>query len=506
MKQKATFINNAFKHPPGTDALVGFSVQSIKIMKVMLGAVMCASVLAVVYGFLSGHSEQLILSVVLTLVVVGVCYWELNKGRIDRAVNVFCWGFWLYACVFSLQVAGIHTPILFLIPPVIMIVGWSQGRIAVLVMLSLTTLFFISYVVAENYHWLPDAIHRTAMSMFITYMCIIFNAGIISLVIAENFTRLVKNSKKLTRDLQRRLHELKQSDEALRNLNNRLEQRVADRTALFDSTNQSLQNTVARLELAQKELVQSEKLASLGSLVAGISHELNTPVGNALTMTTSLENLFQQFSESISAGNIKRSDLEELIQTGIEMSALATRSTRRAVDLMASFKQVAVDQTSEKRRNFNLYNVIEDNLATLLPNIKKQHKAIRITNQVGTHIQCDSYPGPLGQIILNLTQNAILHGFDGKDAGTVTIVVEEKNEMIVLSISDDGIGMEPAVMVHVFDPFFTTKLGRGGSGIGLSVSYRIATSILGGNLSVVSAPGKGASFTLSMPKVAPFKF
>ncbi len=506
MKQKPTLINNAFKHPPSRDALVGFSDKSVTIMKLMLTAVIFASVIAIIYGFLSGHSEKLLASVALTLVVVSACYWELSKARVARAVNIFCWGFWLYACMFSFQVAGIHTPSLFLIPPVIMIVGWSQGRMAVLVMLVLTTLFFISYVVAENYHWISDTVHRTAMSMFITYMCIIVNAGIISLVIAENFTRLVQNSKKLTRDLQRRLNELKLSDDALRNLNNRLEQRVIERTALYDATNQSLQNTVARLELAQKELVQSEKLASLGSLVAGISHELNTPVGNALTMTTSLENLFQQIGESVSSGKIRRAELDELIQTGIEMAALATRSTRRAVDLMASFKQVAVDQTSEKRRNFNLYNVIEDNLATLLPNIKKLHKTIRIANQVGTHIQCDSYPGPLGQIIINLTQNAILHGFDGRDVGTVTIAVEEKDDMIVLTLTDDGVGMEPSVMVHVFDPFFTTKLGRGGSGIGLSVSYRIATSILGGNLSVVSAPGKGASFTLSMPKVAPFKF
>jgi signal transduction histidine kinase len=373
-------------------------------------------------------------------------------------------------------------------------------------MLLLTTLFFASYVVADNNHWLPEPIVRSAFSMFITYMGVTANARIIALVIAENFKQLVSNGKKLTADLERRFSELKQSDDALRDLNNRLEQRVVERTAQYDETNKSLQNMIAKLELAQKELVQSEKLASLGSMVAGISHELNTPVGNAQMLTSSLENLFQQIMATVSSGQVKRSELDELLKSGIEMAALATKSTRRAVDLMNSFKQVAVDQTSEQRRQFNLRNVVEDNLATLLPNIKKQRKTIRFINHVGSHIECDSYPGPLGQIITNLTQNAILHGFDGRDSGTVTIASEELPDMILLTVTDDGVGMEPAVLVHVFDPFFTTKLGKGGSGIGLSISYRIATSILGGNLTASSVPGKGACFTLTIPNIAPYKF
>jgi len=361
-------------------------------------------------------------------------------------------------------------------------------------------------VIAENSHWLPPPITRSATSIFITYMGVIANASLIAVVIAENFNLLVNNSKKLTADLQRRLTELKSSDDALRNLNNLLEERVTERTAQYDEANKSLQNLVAKLELAQKELVQSEKLASLGSMVAGISHELNTPVGNTLMLTTSLENLFQHISTTIESGQMKRSELDELLRTGMQMATLATKSTRRAVDLMASFKQVAVDQTSEQRRNFNLYNVIEDNLATLLPSIKKQHKAISIVNQVSPTIECDSFPGPLGQIILNLAQNAILHGFDGRDGGVITIAAEAVHELILLTVSDDGVGMAPAVLVHVFDPFFTTRMGQGGSGIGLSVSYRIATSVLGGNLTVQSSPGRGALFTLTMPTQAPFKF
>ena len=505
MKQRSSFINKKFMRPESSDVLVAFSDNTIRILQRVLLVVMLTSVIALVTGLVTGHSEKQLISFGVSLVIVSVCYRELRRGHIERGINIFCWGFWLFACVHSFEVAGIRTPVLFLLPPVIMIVAWSQGRNAMLLMLLLTTLFLAAYVVAEYEHWLPTAITRTAVSLFITYMSVIVSAAIFALVVAENFNRLANNGKKLTYDLERRLAELKQSDDALRNLNNRLEQRVAERTAQYDETTRTLQKTVARLELAQKELVQSEKLASLGSMVAGISHELNTPVGNALTMTTSLENLFEQLGAAVSGGKIKRAELDEWIKSGTEMAALATRSTRRAVDLMASFKQVAVDQTSEKRRKFNLYSVIEDNLATLLPNIKKLHKTIRIANQVATHIECDSYPGPLGQIIINLTQNAILHGFDGLEAGTVTIAAQEKDGIIALTLSDDGVGMTPSVLVHVFDPFFTTKLGMGGSGIGLSVSYRIATSILGGNLVVTSAPGKGAQFTLTMPRVAPFK-
>ena len=507
MEQQQNDNANDLMNPDGDagDALTAFSETAVRILRYMMLVVIVTILIGNAYAWYSGNDRVAWRNSLLCMVVVFFCQRELRRGHIERGAGIFFWGFWLFACVDGFLIAGIRTPILIAIPPLIMIVAWSQGRRPMLLMLGATVAVFMVYGLADYWHWLPEPIYCSTVSVFITCMSVIVNVSIIARLIAENFRRLAENAKRLTADLQHRLSELKVSDEALRNLNNMLEQRVVERTVQFDEANKTLQNLVAKLELAHTELVQSEKLASLGSMVAGISHELNTPVGNVLTLTTSLENLLQQMNDTLNASQVKRSEFEELLKTGAEMAALATKSTIRAVELMASFKQVAVDQTSEKRRNFNLRNVIEDNLAALLPTIKKQHKALRIDNQVSAQIQCDSYPGPLGQIIVNLTQNALLHGFDGRDSGVITITAERQGEQIVLTVSDDGVGMEPNVLMHVFDPFFTTKLGKGGSGIGLSISYRIASSVLGGSLSATSSAGQGAQFTLTMPMEAPFK-
>jgi len=458
------------------------------------------------YGMFYIDIAELVPAFVIGIIILSISYRELIIGRIDRGLSVLCWSLWLYACTYGFIVGGLRTPILIIVPSLIMTTAWIQGKRPMMWMLGMSVIIFLFYAIGEKFQWLPAPHVRQPFQILVVELSVIAISGVIAFVLAENFNLLFEKGARLTNELRRRVRELKISEDALKELNDQLEQRVLQRTNQYDETNKKLQKLVSSLEEAQTELVNSEKLASLGSMVAGISHELNTPVGNTLTLTTSLENLFQQIQEDLQSGQIRRSEMVELIQTGLEMSVLATKSTKRALDLMSSFKQVAVDQTSEQRRNFNLHSVIEDNLSTLLPSIKKQHRAIRIENCAGTDIYCDSFPGPLGQIIINLTQNAILHGFDTRDAGTVRIHTEDHGDVTLLTVSDDGIGMQPNILAHVFDPFFTTKLGQGGSGIGLSISYRIATSILGGNLTVHSTPGEGTRFTLALPKIAPFKF
>jgi len=253
---------------------------------------------------------------------------------------------------------------------------------------------------------------------------------------------------------------------------------------------------------SQDDLIQSERLASLGSMVAGLSHELNTPLGNTLLAATSLENLFQNILEMSQSGSFKRTSLREFLISGTEMSSLISRSSQRAADMVASFKQVAVDQTSEQRRDFELSEVIKDNLSTLMPKFIKNR--YELENQIPPGILCNSYPGPLGQILTNLVQNAIVHGVGELVNGTITITAEYSGGFVKLSVSDNGRGMPPEIMEHIFDPFFTTRMGKGGSGLGLSISRRIATSILGGNLKAQSTIGVGSVFTLTFPAVAPF--
>jgi signal transduction histidine kinase len=272
-----------------------------------------------------------------------------------------------------------------------------------------------------------------------------------------------------------------------------LELRVVDRTA-------ELSDALSDLQTMQNELVHSEKLASLGALVAGISHELNTPIGNALTAATTAKQYVRQFRAQLEAGAVKRSSVESFLDASEEMSDVVARSSERAAALIVSFKKVAVDQTSERRRSFDLREVVGDVIETLRPGLKRRVAAFDI--DIARDILCDTYPGPLEQVITNLVQNAAVHAFERRSNGRVRLSAEAEGEHIALHVDDDGSGMEPHVLAHIFDPFYTTRLGQGGSGLGLSISRRIATSILEGDLKCSSTPGKGTRFTLRFARVA----
>ena len=290
--------------------------------------------------------------------------------------------------------------------------------------------------------------------------------------------------------------ERKLAREQLEHQREHLAELIEERTA-------DLSKALEVVRQAQDDLVRAEKLASLGSMVAGISHELNTPLGNALLAATTMEQLFTQIHEQIEAGNVRRTTLNEFLVSGKEMATLITRSSARASEMVASFKQVAIDQTSEQRRAFYLDEVISDNLSALLPKFQKNY--IQVQNLVPPGIACNSYPGPLGQVLTNLIQNAIVHGFDGRDQGSITISVNRHGGEVTVTVMDDGVGMTSDVLAHIFDPFFTTRLGQGGSGLGLSISHRIATSVLRGDLKAQSVLHQGSVFVLSFPETAPFQ-
>jgi PAS domain S-box-containing protein len=285
------------------------------------------------------------------------------------------------------------------------------------------------------------------------------------------------------------------AEAAQRELNHSLEARVHERT-------RELTQAVERLRQAQDELVSAEKLSSLGAMVAGISHELNTPIGNAVTVASSLRERIKQFNLVVQSGQLKRSVLDQFITDSTEMADLIERTSLRAGELITSFKQVAIDQTSEQRRPFKLHTLANDVVNTLRPAFKNKPWQVLIT--IADDITLDSFPGPLGQIITNLVQNATVHAFEGRDVGTITLTAQlDAPDTVRIDIRDDGIGMTRNVMARIFDPFYTTKLGKGGSGLGLSISHRIAHAVLHGQLSVDSTPGSGSCFSLVIPRVAP---
>lgn len=240
------------------------------------------------------------------------------------------------------------------------------------------------------------------------------------------------------------------------------------------------------LKMAMLEVTRTEKLAALGSLVAGIAHELNTPLGSTLTIISTMQESLTKFNTALSSGGITKQQLTDFIAEQQEGINITLRSLHHAIDLVMSFKQVSVDQTSDKRREFVFDTLVNDILLTIKPILKKTKHTIKL--DIDKQLKFDSYPGALGQVLTNLINNAVIHAFDPADAGVITIKASKKADSLVLSVADNGIGVAENIMPRLFDPFFTTKLGQGGSGLGLNIVYTLVTNVLHGTVTANNRP------------------
>jgi signal transduction histidine kinase len=276
-----------------------------------------------------------------------------------------------------------------------------------------------------------------------------------------------------------------------------LEEMVEARTGQLRSSRDETLAAFETLKRMQSEVIRSEKMAALGSLVAGVAHELNTPIGNAVITASTLSDSYGSMRNSM-LGSIKKSDLNYFMDTVGDSCDILVRNLDRAANLISSFKQVAVDQSSYQKRRFDLRELVEEIVLTLSPSLK--HSNVRITNNIPQEIVMNSFPGPLGQIIINLIQNAKIHAYDAGVDGVVNVVAKKSgNNMIELCVIDDGKGISGDHIKKIFDPFFTTKLGSGGSGLGLSIAYSLVTDILLGTINVSSQLGSGTEFKLQLP-------
>lgn len=288
----------------------------------------------------------------------------------------------------------------------------------------------------------------------------------------------------------------RQAERDLRALNTELESRVAARTS-------ELADTLNTLQHAQVELLRAERMAALGSLVAGVAHELNTPLGNCLTTASTLEARSREVSRELASGTMRRATLDRYLEDTATANSILLRGLTSACDLVQHFKQLSVDQTSEQRRAFALESVVGDVLGLARARWKSTPYHIEAELQPLPR-QLDSYPGALGQVLSNLLQNALMHAFDGRDTGTLRISARTLDARhFELRVEDDGCGMSEEVRHRAFDPFFTTKMGRGGTGLGLNIVYNIVNDVLGGRLELKSREGGGTCFVFSLPYEAP---
>ncbi len=285
----------------------------------------------------------------------------------------------------------------------------------------------------------------------------------------------------------RDITERKRAEEDLRQLNESLELRVGERTV--------------ELRHAMDQIVESEKLASLGSIVAGVAHELNTPIGNIVMTASTLEERILDLANAARNGKLTRTALDLFVDECQNASAVMVRSAGRASVLIESFKKIAVDQTSQRRREFDLRDTVADILNTLGTVMRRAKVGSELRIPAG--IRMDSFPGDLEQVLSNLIMNSIRHGFAARGHGHIVIDAGVRGELLEIVYQDDGGGIPPELHRKIFEPFYTTTLGQGGSGLGMFIVHNLMHGVLKGEIHLRSDVGQGVVFTLTLPAVTP---
>ena len=285
-----------------------------------------------------------------------------------------------------------------------------------------------------------------------------------------------------------------QAEAEIRMLNEELELRVQRRTSELEKTMQTLHES-------REELARSQAKATLAAMIASVSHELSTPIGNSVLVASTFTDLSRQLQQQIESGQIRKSTLTELNRTLQEGGTMLQKNLERAETLLKNFKQVSADQASEQRRTFDLAVVVSEVISSLKPSHKNSPH--RVVPSIPSGITMDSFPGPLGQVVINLINNAYMHAFDRREAGVLNITAELGVNDVVLKFSDNGAGIAADVLLHLFEPFYSTKIGRGGTGLGLSIVDSIVRKTLGGGMQIDSVVGEGTTFAVTLPLKAP---
>ena len=279
--------------------------------------------------------------------------------------------------------------------------------------------------------------------------------------------------------------------------NNKLHENIVELNNTKDEledSNHELEVSLENLKQTQVKLIESEKMASLGGLVAGVAHEINTPVGIGLTGSTHFMDITKQIIEKFDNQEMTKSDFEEYTADSLELATLIYSNLDRTKELVNSFKQISVDQTSEQKRKFELKKYINKMLISINNVLKKRNIKVIVTSD--EQIKLDSYPGAISQIITNLIFNSLNHGFDEDEIGTITIDLKKENEKTIIIYKDDGNGISKENITKIFDPFFTTNRDKGGTGLGLNIIYNIITTQLNGTITCTSTENFGVEFCI----------
>ncbi len=352
-------------------------------------------------------------------------------------------------------------------------------------------------------------ISRKVLSIAVIFLGIILTAGVlIGLSIRQPLQQIMAAMQAITSgDYGRRVQGTAARDEVgamARAVEVFRENAIAKRETedALRSSKEKAEGALLELRAAQQNLIDAERLAALGGLVAGVAHEVNNPIGISLTVASSFARRSEMFEAELNSnGQLRRSQLDEFVRSSRDAAQQLVANLHRAGELIQSFKQVAVDRSHAERRQFDLSESTDQIIASLRPVLKKA--AIAVEVEVPEGLLIDGYPGSYGQILTNLFLNAATHAFAGGRSGTISISAKPRGpEDVEIIFADNGAGMTPEVQRQAFDPFFTTRRNDGGTGLGLHIVYNLVTQQLGGRMMLNSRLGQGTTFRIMMPKTA----
>ncbi len=299
--------------------------------------------------------------------------------------------------------------------------------------------------------------------------------------------------------IEQQFNKVQQAELEIRQLNQGLEQKISERTLALKSSNQDLLNTLETLHQYQNQIVETEKMASLGQMVAGVAHEVNTPIGLGVTASTLMQDKLADIQTAFDEKKLTSSQLAKFMAESKENLGIIYRNLERAASLIRSFKQVAVDQSNENRRQFNMLQLMNEVLLSLRPNLKKTQHQVEL--ECDPTLEIDSKPGPVNQILINLIMNSLIHAFEQTNHGLIKIKVKVEHSRCFIHYSDNGAGVPEHIKKRIFDPFVTTKRGEGGSGLGMHLVYNLVTQALNGKITLESSLGHGVDIMFDFPVV-----
>jgi signal transduction histidine kinase len=313
----------------------------------------------------------------------------------------------------------------------------------------------------------------------------------------DEFGQLFGSLNKMKKSLKSSIKALEVKSANLEFAHQGLEEMVTQRTHAFEEKNRELQRTLEVVNETQKQLVESEKMASLGGLVAGIAHEINTPIGIGVTAASHLEEKTNAFNALFAGGKMKKSDLAKYIEVAQKSTSSILNNLHTAAELITSFKKISIDQSSETVQKLELNTYFKEIIISLRPKLKKTGIEVKVICDESLVLK--TYPGSISQLITNFIMNSLIHAFDETTSGLITLEAVAKEDRLLLRYSDNGKGIASEHLDKIFDPFFTTRRGSGGSGLGLNIIYNIVTQKLEGTIEVQSILGEGTTFNVDIP-------